>query len=134
MKRAWRFCSNATRTQLLLFQFHFHGFSYPETIPSFTTTLSYRNLNTVSKDVSHTIPLLTAKTSSSSKEDLINKAKILRNELVRVSSDFDRVHSILDDNAESLNRRHPHGSVLNHLMNQLDSNPNLALQVQFLLT
>ncbi|TKY62501.1 hypothetical protein E2542_SST12357 [Spatholobus suberectus] len=49
MKRVWRFSSDATRAQLLLFQFHFHGISKPKTIPSFPTALSYHKVNTVVK-------------------------------------------------------------------------------------
>lgn len=130
MKRVWRFPSHATRAELLRFELHFHGFSKTKTIPSFTTALSYRKLNTVSKSnaVSDLIPLF------ASKEDPMKKVTILRNELVRESSDSIRIQSILDDNSDTLNRRYRERSVLLELMRQLDSTPSLALQVQFLTT
>lgn len=139
MKRVCRFSSDATTRAalLLLMQSHhnFHGFSNPKTTPSLATALSHhRNLNSVPNAYSDLIPLFTAKSCSSAKEDLINKASILKNELIRESSDSARVLSILDDNSDTLIQRHPDGSVLLRLMNQLNSNPSLALQVHFLST
>jgi len=130
MKRVWRFSSDATRVQLLLFQPHLNGFSKPKPIPSFSSALSYRQLKTVSNLFSDIIPLFTVKASSSIKEDLTNNVTILRDELIRESSDSVRVQSILDDNYDLLNRRYPKGYAFFELMSCLDSNPSLALQVQ----
>jgi len=127
----WRFSSGAMRVQLLLSQYHFHGLFKPKAIPSFSTPL-YRNLNTMSNLFSDLVPLFAAKSYSSAKRD--HHVTILRNELVRESSDSVRVQSILDDKYDRLNRRYPEGYVFFQLMNQLNSNPSLALQVQFLST
>ncbi|KAK7378304.1 hypothetical protein VNO80_03743 [Phaseolus coccineus] len=127
MKQTWRFSSDAMRVHLLLSQYHFHGLFKPKAIPSFSTPLSYRKLNTMSNLISDLIPLFIAKSSSSTIKD--HNVMILRNELVRESSDSVRVQSILDDNYDLLNRRYPEGYVFFQLMNQLKSNPSLALQV-----
>ncbi|BAT85383.1 hypothetical protein LR48_Vigan03g226200 [Vigna angularis] len=131
MKRVWRFSSHATGVQLLLFQSHFSGFSKPKHIPSFSTVLSYRQLNTVSDSFSHLIPLFTvnACSSTSTKEDLINNVTILRNELIRDSSDHVQVQSILDYKYDDLSSRYPKGYVFLELMYQLKSNSSLALKV-----
>jgi len=134
MKRVWRLSSDATRVQLLLFHYHFHGLFKPKAIPSFSPPLSYRKLNTMSNVISDLIPLFNAKPCSSNVEDLTKNVTILRNELLRESSDPVRVRSILDDNYDLLNRRYPGRYVFVELMNQLNSNPSLALQVQFLST
>ncbi|KAK7396337.1 hypothetical protein VNO78_17264 [Psophocarpus tetragonolobus] len=131
MKQVWRLYTDAKQAQLSLFQSHFHGLSKLKTIPSFTAALSYRMVNTVSGNVSDLVPLFTAKrsTGSSSKEDLINQVTILSNKLSLESSDSARVCSILDENFDSLNQCSPNGNVVVMLMNQLNSNPSLALQV-----
>ncbi|KAL2320901.1 hypothetical protein Fmac_029870 [Flemingia macrophylla] len=127
MKRVWRFSSDAKRVHLLLFQFQFNGFSKPETVSSFTSAPS-RGF-TRSTGVSDLPTLFTAKACTKPKKDLINKVKILSNELLRESSDPVRIRSILDDNFDALNRRYADGSVFTKLMKQLDSKPFLALQV-----
>ncbi|XP_027349050.1 pentatricopeptide repeat-containing protein At2g30780-like [Abrus precatorius] len=123
MKRVWRFSSDAAQAQLFLSQFHGKSHSTkPRIVPSFIA----RQVNTLSNGLSEIAVLFTAKPGSSSEN---YRMAILRNQLVRESSDSVRVRKILDENSEALNLHQPGGHALLELLYQLNSNPSLALQV-----
>ncbi|RYR01227.1 hypothetical protein Ahy_B06g080098 isoform B [Arachis hypogaea] len=141
MKRVWRFTSDAV-AQAEHFCFHSHGIPNPKpNIPSFTTTtaaftspgLTRRHCTSATPPPPHPLqditPLFIEKRRLPFGEDLINKASVLKNQLVLEASDSNRVIEILDENSASLIESHVGGSVLLELLNQLDSWPSLALQV-----
>lgn len=135
MKRVWRLSSDAESlfSQILL------SSSNPKstTAAAISSGFTRRHLNTLqqhhhqSPDTSFLVSLFTVKHSPapSSKEELIVKATVLKNKLVREASDSVRFLHILDENSDSLNRPFPGGSVLLELLNQLDYWPSLALKV-----
>ena len=140
MKRVWRLCGAA---QAELFCFYSTSAKlkplnpFPFFLKSPTDYRGTRHFTTIDDSSEHsTVRDLVGLFSNNlydsrllDREDLLRKVAILKDELVGVAKDSDKVLAILDDNLESLYRRHPDGAAFVELLDSLLSSPDLLLLV-----
>ncbi|KAM7521540.1 hypothetical protein LguiA_011442 [Lonicera macranthoides] len=150
MKRVWKISETA---QAELFLLHHRCSSKPKTLTSpllsnknnnnnFTRSSSRRFIrysylqssSTTTESFSNIINLFVDRdkwmhANARARENLNNKVSELRDELLQTVEEGEEFFSVLEEKGDSLFRSYPDGSALVELLKQLDSCPQLALEV-----